>query len=259
MRLRREEVREDELAALADGSLPHERRAAVEERVRASPELASLLDEQRSAVSAIRGAAAEVEAPAALRRRIEAERARRRAPRSRRPLGIALGFAAATAALVALVLVALPESAGGPSVAEAATLAVLPASEPAPSPLADEPKLLDADVEGVVFPSWDSKFGWQTTGAREDEIAGRETKTVFYEKDGKRIAYTIVGGNALDVPDGARPTRREGTELHVFESGDRTVVTWERDGNTCVLSGVGVPTETLVKLAAWKGMGAVPF
>jgi hypothetical protein len=259
MKLGKEEVREEELAALADGSLAPDRRAAVQERVDASPELATLLDEQRNAVSTLRAAAAEVDAPAALRTRVEAERARRRAPRVRRPLGLSLALGAAAAAAAVLVLVALPEGAGGPSVAEAATLATRPPAEPAPPPLPDEPKLLDAEVEGVVFPSWDEKFGWRASGARQDELDGRDTETVFYEKDGKRIAYTIVGGDALDVPDGAIPAEREGTELHGFESAGRTVVTWERNGKTCVLSGDAVPADTLLKLAAWKGKGAVRF
>ena len=41
--------------------------------------------------------------------------------------------------------------------------------------------------------------------------------------------------------------------------GDRTVVTWLRDGHTCVLSGSGVPRRTMLELAAWKGDGAVAF
>jgi hypothetical protein len=251
------EIREEELAALADGSLPPERQAVVEAHVQASPELAAALDEQRRAVSALRGAAGDVDAPAALRSRIEAERARRRALRVRRPLGFAIGFAAAAVTAAALVLVGLPG--GGPSIAEAADLATKPPTEPAPPPLPGEPKLLDADVEGVVFPGWDEKFGWRATGARADELDGREAETVYYAKDGKRIAYTIVGGEALDVPGDGRPARREGTDVYVLESGDRTVVTWERHGRTCVLTGVGVPAGTLVKLAAWKGKGAVEF
>jgi hypothetical protein len=158
---------------------------------------------------------------------------------------------------VAIVLVGLPEA--GPSIAEAATYATRPPTAPAPAPLAEEPKLLDADVEGVVFPSWDDKFGWRARGARADTLDGRDTETVFYEKEGKRIAYTIVGGEALDVPGDGRPARRERTDVYVLETGDRTVVTWERDGRTCVLTGMGVPAGTLVKLAAWKGKGAVDF
>ena len=68
-----------ELAALADGSLAPERRAALEARVAASPELADRLAEQQRAVALARGAAAEVEAPASLRARIEAQQRARRA------------------------------------------------------------------------------------------------------------------------------------------------------------------------------------
>jgi hypothetical protein len=68
-----------ELAALADGSLPPERRAALEVQVAASPELAERLAEQQRAVALARSAASEVEAPAGLRARIDAERRSRRA------------------------------------------------------------------------------------------------------------------------------------------------------------------------------------
>jgi hypothetical protein len=87
MRRRRDDQADDqeiaELAALADGSLAPERRAALEARVEASSELADRLAEQQRAVAFARGAAEEVEAPAALRTRIEAQRRprRERAPR----------------------------------------------------------------------------------------------------------------------------------------------------------------------------------
>jgi hypothetical protein len=100
MRRRREDQLGNEevadLAALADGSLGPERRAALEARLAASPELAPLLAEQERAVALARSAAAEVEAPPALRARIDAGRRRRRAPAPRFAL---LGAAAAAAAL----------------------------------------------------------------------------------------------------------------------------------------------------------------
>jgi Anti-sigma-K factor rskA len=95
---------EAELAALADGSLAPERRAALEARVEASPELRERLAEQEHAVALARNAAAEVEAPAGLRARIEAQRAARRAPARRRLVAIAATGAAALAVAVGLTV-----------------------------------------------------------------------------------------------------------------------------------------------------------
>jgi hypothetical protein len=89
-----------ELAALADGSIDPARDAALRERVAASPELADRLAEQERAVSLARSAAAEVEAPPALRARIEAQRRPRRV---RAPRGFVLAGAAVAAVLVVAV------------------------------------------------------------------------------------------------------------------------------------------------------------
>ena len=89
-----------ELAALADGSLAPDRRAALETRVAASPELADRLAEQQRAVALARSAADEVEVPAALRESIEAQRRGRRAETPRR---LVLITAAATAVLAVAV------------------------------------------------------------------------------------------------------------------------------------------------------------
>jgi anti-sigma factor RsiW len=103
---RRDSGREEpaELAALADGSLPPERRAALEASVAASPELADRLDEQRRAVALVRGAAAGTDAPHSLRTRVEAERRGRRAHAGTR---VAVAGAVAVAAVaVAVALLA---------------------------------------------------------------------------------------------------------------------------------------------------------
>ena len=90
-----------ELAALADGSLPPERRVVLEARVAADSELADRLAEQQRAVALVRSAAAEVEAPASLRERIEAPQRARRRPVTRR---LALVGAAAAAVVVAVAV-----------------------------------------------------------------------------------------------------------------------------------------------------------
>jgi hypothetical protein len=89
-----------EIAALADGSVAPEHRAAVEARVAESRVLADRLAEQERAVALIRGAGDEVEAPAGLRARLEAQRSARTA-RTPRRLALA-GVAAAVVVAVAI-------------------------------------------------------------------------------------------------------------------------------------------------------------
>jgi Anti-sigma-K factor rskA len=89
-----------ELAALADASLAPERRAELEEHVAASSELAARLAEQQRAVALVRSAADEVEAPADLRARIEAQR---RVRGAEAPRGLLLVGAAAAAVLAVAV------------------------------------------------------------------------------------------------------------------------------------------------------------
>ena len=90
-----------ELAALADGTLAPDRRAALEAQVAASPELADRLAEQQRALALTRSAATEVEAPAALRARVEVQRPARRV---RAPRRLVLIGATATAAVVAVAV-----------------------------------------------------------------------------------------------------------------------------------------------------------
>jgi hypothetical protein len=95
---------EEELAALADGSLAPERRAELEAQIEAAPILADRLAEQERAVALLQGAGDEVEAPAGLRARVDAHRS----PRSvRMPRRFALGGLAAAAAGVAAIAIAL--------------------------------------------------------------------------------------------------------------------------------------------------------
>src|SRR5437867_4235161 len=130
--LPRREPREEELAALADGSLAPDRRAAVEAMVERSPELAARLDEQRRAVALVRNAAESVDAPHDLRARVGVQPRRSRAVTAgRRRLVWAGGLAAAAAAALVLVLT-LPEGAGGPSIAEAAVVATRSPAAPPP-------------------------------------------------------------------------------------------------------------------------------
>jgi hypothetical protein len=248
-----------DLAALADGSLAPERRSEVEAWAAGDPELRALVDEQRGAVQLMRSAAADARAPLALRERVEADR-RRLAPRTRRRrLAILGGLAGALAvAAVALVLTLPGGTPGAPTVVQAAGLSALPPST-GPPPRSDGSKLLDTTVDGVAYPYWGDKFAWETSGARRDRLDGRDTATVFYDKNGTRIGYTIVSGRALKTPPGARTTVLHGVTLRHFTHDGRTVVTWLRAGHTCVLAGANVALPVLLGLAAWNGKGGVPF
>jgi hypothetical protein len=243
-----------DLAAAADGTLPRARQAELDQRAADDPELAAALEQQRRAVTLIRGAAADVRAPLALRERLEADRTRLARPRARRRwFSVALAGAVVATALLAVIFTGPT----GPTLDEAAAFGAQPPTGPPP---AAEGKLLAAAQDGVAFPEWAAKFGWKPSGVRTGEIEGRDATTVYYEKEGKTLAYTIVGGDALDVPDDARSVTAEGTTIRLFRTGDgRPAATWERQGHTCVLAGTGVPDAKLAELAGWKGLGAVDF
>ena len=213
------------------------------------------LGRERFAVAALRSV--EIKAPPRLRQRIEAERVRAHGPARRRRLTLSGAVAGATAAAALLVVLLLPSGAGGPSVVEAAALGTRPPTAPAPQP--GRPKLLDASAFGLPFPDWAEKFGWEPSGRRVDELDGRRAVTVFYEKEGRRIGYTILSGDPIDPPGEASTANREGLILRGLSADGRVIVTWLRGGHTCVLSGTDSDAATLLDLAAWQGKGAVEF
>ena len=249
---------EADLAALADDRLDPARRAQVEARLAADPDLAAAFERQLAARSAISYAVADTSAPLALRERLARLEEQRARPRRRRPafsLGRWLAPAAAAAAAVAIAVTLIVPS----GLTVEATLAAAD-RPPVARVMSDpqEPALLRDEVDGVRFPNFAAKFGWRPVGSRTDEIDGRRTRTVFYRRGGETVAYTIVSGDALEEPDG-EPVVREGVALRTFDEDGRTVVTWRRNGRTCVMSARGVDSSTLLELASWKGKGAVRF
>jgi anti-sigma factor RsiW len=245
---------EQDLVALVDGRLDPERRAALERRAREDPRLAAAIADQRAAVVAIAGAVEQVSAPLALRTAVE--RLQTAPPRRtlRRRLG-SLAWLAPAAVAAASLLAIVVFRGGGPDVDTVVAAALRPAVASV-VPVGVESRVLREQVDGVPFPNYAGKFGRSATGQRTDEFDGRPTRTVFYEGD---LAYTIVGGRALEEPEGAQTATREGTRLKTFTDQGRTVVTWRRRGHTCVLSSRRVPRETLLELAVWRGQGAIPF
>jgi hypothetical protein len=250
---------DEELAALADGTLAPERHAAVLRRVAADPQLTAALAGQRAALAAIRGAAQEP-APDALRSAVQAMTAQAQAQarasggrrrfggtaRSARPLVLA---AATATALVAVVVVLFGSGdSAGPSVAEAARAALAPARASAPA-VRPGASTLTASIDGVSYPYWADSTGWRAVGARRDVLHGRTVSTVFYARGNRRIGYTIAAGKPLAV-DGGRTVTRDGVRMRVLGSGDAAIVTWLRAGHTCILAARGVDPEVLVGLAA---------
>jgi hypothetical protein len=229
---RRREPELAELAALADGSLPPERREALERLVAASPRLQALLREQREALEAIR-ALGDL-APDRLRESITPVLDR---PRPRRRL--VAGAAAAGIAAIALLVLSGSEPAT-PTLAQAAALGAL---KPASGKLSDGER-----AWGIEFPDLERLGGWKDAGFRTDQVGNRAARTVYYANDGRRIAYTILSAGSVQVPDGTRSWRRKGRPWYAFDQGGRTVVAWERHGHMCVVSASGLDGRRLVEL-----------
>jgi hypothetical protein len=231
-----------DLAALADGSLPPERRAEVEARVAASPRLQALLREQQQALEAVRGRGER--APQRLHDAVA------RLPRTRRPparrAALAAGFAASATAVAMLVL---PGSEPRPpALTEAAALAARAPTSAEPSGAGGGAALAGMSAWGLEYPDLSRGGGWRPSGSRTDTIDGRAARTVFYSKDGSRIAYTILAPGEVRVPKGTASWRRKGRPWYAFDDHGRTVVAWERDGHMCVVSVNGVGRRALVDL-----------
>jgi hypothetical protein len=231
-----------DLAALADGTLPEERRPEVVARVDASPALQEALARQRSALAEI-SAVADERAPEALRTWLDGQSRSEGAlagPRVRSPWFPRIA-AAGLAAAVALAVV-LSLAGGAPSTTELA-------DQVAQTDTVDAQKVnpdgrgIGVDVDGVPFPDWGERLHWHANGARPISLDGRSGKSVRYESYGKVVDYAILARPALDLPAG------EGT-YRSFTYDGRRAVAWHRDGRTCLLLGDSqVDDATLRKLA----------
>lgn len=196
--------------------------------------------------------ALEVEAPASLRTRLaDGHRTPERRPRFALPVLGGVGLAALAA--VVLVLVGVGGGSSAPSVDDAVALALAPPTAPAPAVDPANTQLVRARIGGITFPNYTYAWPkWTTTGARRDHISGRDATTVVYRGPRGDVGYTIVDGKPLDPPSDARHVRAGGVDLSVLRRDGATVVTWERDGHTCVLAGRGAGVERqLVRFASW--------
>lgn len=202
-------------------------------------------------------------APQSLHRRIDSLVADHRDSRhARRYLGQRLSFPVLTGvgaiAVVAAIVLAIAFGGGSGSSAAALTVGqtVAPtlsaATLPAPRESLTHHAQLNAAVDGVPFPYWGERFGWHSTGARADRIAGRTVTTVFYANSGgQRVGYAIFAGASMPKTGGV-VTWRGGVSYRLFDEHGVAVVTWLREGQLCVVSGRGVSGATLLRLASWS-------
>jgi anti-sigma factor RsiW len=246
------QVTGEQLVALADGTLSGTARAQLEARVAASPEAAELLRAQRRSLEATRSFDPPLPPGFEARLRHTAA-ASRRAPLRLRPALAAVG----AAVVLALAIVLAPGERGA-TVATMATISARPSLE-LPAPAAGADGTLRRSFAGVTFPDWDRPHGWRAVGARRDRVDDRPTDTVFYQHTHHRIGYTVLSGSPVMTPLRGRRVERNGVTVQLFRDGPRSVAVFERAGRTCVLAGVVHAEETLVKLATWRGGGALRF
>jgi hypothetical protein len=248
------------LAALADGTLAPEERERLLEQIGRSTELRQEAERQRHTV-AIVGSLESVQAPAELHRSVAALSAgatRRRRPRRALRLQLAGAGALAAIAFAALVIALTTGSSGGPTLLQAADVALRPATLPAPAQSAHRPGRLARSVDGIAYPYWQDSLGWGAAGARVDRLGGRTITTVFYRPQSARtavsgrIGYAIVAGRALPIPHDGSQVEEKGIAFHVLSSRGTTIVTWRRAGHTCILVAREVSGATLVHLASWQ-------
>ena len=250
---------ETELVGLADGSLRGQRRAEVERALEDRPDLRAAVAAQRHVLEAIKHASAQP-APHALRARLALAHPPARPRAQRRTLGLAAagtGLAAAAAGIVVAVT-------GGTAVAQASVLQAAAVSNRVSEQTVGQPPLGSNSLPGVAggglsYPYWQDHFGFVATGVRYDRIGGQAVTTVFYQRGSSRVAYEIVSGPTLRLGGAAGRTVRGGLVLRTLNSPRGQVVTWTRDGHTCVLVGDHTALPVLLKLASWRKGGRIPY
>jgi hypothetical protein len=242
---------EAELARLADGSLPEARQAELQAELQRSPALTRALAEQEQAVSMVR--AIDVPAPDSLRNWLADQSAPEQPEKRRRGWAFprfafpaAIGVAAA--AIIAILVIAIGGGSSNPTLGQAAQAGLAASTMPAPTEAGAT--TLDVSTAGIPFPYWEHTIGWRAKGARADSFGGRHAFTVYYENmhGGQRVGYTIVTGPPIDVHGGLTVTSH-GIPYTFKRVGSARLITWVRNGHTCVIAGQGVTYSTLARLA----------
>jgi hypothetical protein len=256
---RRNTPSERDLAAFADGSLPAARRRQVEEALAASPELRSAVAAQQQVLGAIDAAARE-RAPSSLRARVRLAQPPPRRRRAGRVGVIALGSALAASPAAAMVVVlAVGSGTVAPTVAQAAVLTGRAPQAVVGEPVVDRGTLPGVSAAGLTYPYWEDHFRYHAVGVRHDELGGRKITTVFYRHGSSRVAYAIVSGAPLRLGAKAWSSKLQGVKLWATQTSHGLVVSWLRNGHTCILIGSHTALPAMYRLAAWHQGGRVPY
>jgi hypothetical protein len=222
-------------------------------------------DEQQRVAELLRSF--DAPAPEPLHRRVESlvatHQERRVAWRAWSHVFSPVPLAGAGAVLAAVVAGAIAVGLGGggsaPTVSfsQAAASTLRAATLPAPAESQAHQAQLAVAVDGVKFPYWEDRFGWRSTGMRNDQMDGRTVTTVFYsDPRGRRIGYAILAGAPAPRIGAGTIAWRDGVPYRLLTENGASVVTWLRDGHLCVVSGHGVSSATLLRLASWSDRGA---
>jgi hypothetical protein len=164
-------------------------------------------------------------------------------PDRRRRVGLVAGVAIILVAIGVAVAFGLSDD-DDAGRAVAAVVAAQDGEAEAPPPAAPP----DA-ARGEGFADFAAAAGWAPVGVRTDTAGGRAITTVFWGREGRRVAQTVLPGDPADPPAAARRTGRRGVLLYSFDAGPRTAVTWTEDGGTTVISAIGVGRGELYDLA----------
>ena len=163
-------------------------------------------------------------------------------PDRRRRIGLVAGIAIIAAAIGVAVAFGLSGNGdAGRLVTAVVTVQDEEVDDPPPSVPPDA-------AAGGGFRESAAVAGWTPVGARADTVEGVAVTTVFWGRAGRRVAHTVLPGDA-PPPDGARRTGRRGVLLSSFDSGPRTAVTWTENGRTSVISAIAVDRGELYDLA----------
>ena len=250
---------ERDLAAFADGSMPAAQRGRVERALSESPELRAAVAAQQRVLGAIDSAVRE-RAPSSLRARVNLlQPAARRGGAGRMGVLLAASAVGACAAAVVAVVIVLGGQTVAPTVAQAAVLNTRAPQAGVAEPAVDNGTLPAVRAAGLTYPYWEDHFGYRARGVRLDLLGGRRITTVYYLRGSSRVAYEIVSGSPLRLGGRTSTTERQGVRLWTMHTRSGLVVTWLRHGHTCILIGAATGMPALLRLAAWREGGRVPY